>query len=87
MKKVSPKQYIIEGIPKNVNLYLQAKARQEKKSLNQVIIECLQHSLDAAKKRKEQAKGSPAPAPWPQDDARLEKEAAYLDILDADPSI
>ena len=83
MKKVPSNQYIIKNLPKNVNHYLQEKARLEKKSLNQVIIECLKHSLDSAQKRTEQITDQDS---WP-DDTRLEKETAYLDILDADPGI
>jgi hypothetical protein len=86
MKKVSPKQYTIKGIPGHVNLFLQEKARQEKKTLNQVIIECLEYSLAINRQHTGQTGSPDARDNWVTD-ARLEQEAAYLDILDADPSI
>ena len=45
MKNSHTVQYTIRGIPERINRYLRKKAKNEHKSLNQVIIECITRGL------------------------------------------
>jgi hypothetical protein len=79
MKNVHSIQYTIRGIPQKVNQYLIQKAKEEKKSLNKVIIECLIQSLTLPQGKISEKNNSPIAWPGNLD---LEKMTEYLDFLD-----
>jgi plasmid stability protein len=51
MKQPKTVQYTIRGVPDFVDRALRARARKEKKSLNQVALEAIQQALDMDKSK------------------------------------
>ena len=45
MKSTHNNQYTIRGIPERINRFLRKKAKEEHKSLNQIVIDCIIRGL------------------------------------------
>jgi hypothetical protein len=51
MKSTQNYQYTIRGIPERIDRFLKKKAKEENKSLNQIVIECIIRGLGLSEEK------------------------------------